>query len=87
MTAFKRRDKISTRPLLRAVSAYRGRAAVLIIILALWFCRVAFVEGQSAFLSDINLFFLQGALKGPETQILRSASFKSQETFRFIRDI
>lgn len=32
MTAFKRRDKTSTRPLLRAVSAYRERAAVLIII-------------------------------------------------------
>lgn len=90
MTAFKRRDKTSTRPLLRAVSAYRERAAVLIIIGALWFCRVASVrlyERQRAFLSNINPYFLQGALKGPESQIIRSASFESQVTFRFIRDI
>lgn len=87
MTAIKRRVKTSTRPLLRAVSAYRERAAMLIMIGALWFCRVASVEGQRAFLCDINLFFLQGALKGPESQILRSASFKSQGIFRFIRHI
>lgn len=62
MTAFKRRDKTSTRPFLRGVSAYRERADMLIIIGALWVCRVASVEGQRAFLSDINPFFLQGAL-------------------------
>ncbi len=64
-------------PIILCELSQRERAASLIRIGALWFCRVASVDLQmQIFLCAIKSFFLQGALQGSDTSILHSTSFR-----------